>query len=291
MHKSGFVNIIGLPNVGKSTLMNALIGQKLSIISHKAQTTRKRILGILNHSDYQVIFNDTPGILEPHYKMQEQMNVTIKEALNDADIVLFIIEANMNELAAKAQLDLIKTKAPIFLIVNKIDQLTNAALALKLSFWNSVPELKAIFPISAIKNKGLEPLLENILNLLPEHDAYYDKEDISDRNTRFFVSDLIRERIFHHYKDEIPYHSEVFVENYEEKPDIDVIDATIFVNRKSHKAIMIGKGGVALKKIGTEARQEIEKFIGKKVFLNLQVKIEENWIDNDKLLKRFGYKN
>lgn len=288
-HKSAFVNIIGLPNVGKSTLLNALIGEKLSIVTPKAQTTRKRILGILNTDEYQIVFNDTPGILEPHYKMQEQMSLVIKEALQDADLILYIIEANMNEMAALAQFEKIKTKAPIFLIINKVDTVTQSILSMKLNFWSGVAGIAQVFTLSALHKTGVAFLLEKIIEQLPTGPAFYDKENISDRNVRFFVSDFIREKIFLLYKDEIPYHAEVLIEDYEEKPEIDVIKATVILNRESHKGILIGKGGAALKKLGVESRKEIEQFLHKKIFLELSIKVDENWINNEKSLKRFGY--
>ncbi len=289
IHKSGFVNIIGLPNVGKSTLINALVGQKLSIVSPKAQTTRKRIIGLLNDENYQIVFNDTPGILEPHYKMQESMNGVIKEAITDADVILYLIEPNMNEAAVRAQLEQLKTTASILLVINKCDTVSPAILQMKFDSWQDYPGIKKAIGISALNQTGMYELRTAIVDLLPESPAYYPKDDLSDRQVRFFVSDFIREKIFQFYHDEIPYHTEVVINSFEEKDNVDVIEAEILVNRKSHKGIVIGKGGEALKKLGIAAKAEIEKFTGKPAYLRLHVKVQENWIDNDRILKSLGY--
>ncbi|MCX8479067.1 MAG: GTPase Era [Chitinophagales bacterium] len=288
-HHSGFVNIFGLPNVGKSTLLNALLNEKISIVTPKAQTTRKRIIGIWNDPRFQVVFNDTPGILEPHYKLQESMANVIQEAMQDVDIALFLIEANMNEMAAKAQFDQLKFKVPVILVLNKIDQITEPVLRMKMGFWAGVEGIKEVVPVSALKKRNLDILKAMILKYLPEGPAFYDKEHISDRNVRFFMSDFIREKIFLYTHDEIPYHTEVVVVDYKEKEDIDVITAEIYVNRESHKSMLIGKGGALIKRISTEARADMEKFLGKKVFLDTRVKVKENWIDNERSLKSFGY--
>ncbi|MEY2898007.1 MAG: hypothetical protein RL138_60, partial [Bacteroidota bacterium] len=288
-HHSGFVNIFGLPNVGKSTLLNALLNEKISIVTPKAQTTRKRIIGIWNDPRFQVVFNDTPGILEPHYKLQESMANVIQEAMQDVDIALFLIEANMNEMAAKAQFDQLKFKVPVILVLNKIDQITEPVLRMKMGFWAGVEGIKEVVPVSALKKRNLDILKAMILKYLPEGPAFYDKEHISDRNVRFFMSDFIREKIFLYTHDEIPYHTEVVVVDYKEKEDIDVITAEIYVNRDSHKSMLIGKGGALIKRISTEARADMEKFLGKKVFLDTRVKVRENWIDNERSLKSFGY--
>jgi GTP-binding protein Era len=288
-HHSGFVNIFGLPNVGKSTLLNALLNEKISIVTPKAQTTRKRIIGIWNDPTFQVVFNDTPGILEPHYKLQESMANVIQEAMQDVDIALFLIEANMNEMAAKAQFEQMKFNVPVILVLNKIDQITEPVLRMKMSFWASVEGISQVIPVSALKKRNLDILKAMILKYLPEGPAFYDKEHISDRNVRFFMSDFIREKIFLYTHDEIPYHTEVVVVDYKEKEDIDVITAEIYVNRESHKSMLIGKGGALIKRISTEARADMEKFLGKKVFLDTRVKIRENWIDNERSLKSFGY--
>ena len=288
-HHSGFVNIFGLPNVGKSTLLNALLNEKISIVTPKAQTTRKRIIGIWNDPRFQVVFNDTPGILEPHYKLQESMANVIQEAMQDVDIALFLIEANMNEMAAKAQFDQLKFKVPVILVLNKIDQITEPVLRMKMGFWAGVEGIKEVVPVSALKKRNLDILKAMILKYLPEGPAFYDKEHISDRNVRFFMSDFIREKIFLYTHDEIPYHTVVVVVDYKEKEDIDVITAEIYVNRESHKSMLIGKGGALIKRISTEARADMEKFLGKKVFLDTRVKVKENWIDNERSLKSFGY--
>jgi len=288
-HHSGFVNIFGVPNVGKSTLLNALLNEKLSIVTPKAQTTRKRIIGIWNSPTFQVVFNDTPGILEPHYKLQESMAGVIQEAMQDVDIALFLVEANMNEMAAKAQFEQLKFNVPVILVLNKIDQITEPVLRMKMGFWAGVEGIKHVVPVSALKKRNLDILKAMILKYLPEGPAFYDKEQISDRNVRFFMSDFIREKIFLHTHDEIPYHTEVVVVDYKEKEEIDVITAEIYVNRESHKSMLIGKGGALIKKISTEARADMEKFLGKKVFLDTRVKVKENWIDNERSLKSFGY--
>jgi len=289
MHKSGFVNIIGLPNVGKSTLMNAMIGEKLSIVSPKAQTTRKRIIGIVNADDYQIVFNDTPGILQPQYKMQEAMLKVINEAIKDADIIIYLIEANMNEIVASAWLDSIKTDGKIFVVINKIDMILPTMLERKLDFWRNQGRVTAALGVSALEKTNLNLLMGTIVEHLPEGEAYYSKEDLSDRSMRFFCGEYIREKIFYLYKDEIPYHTDVVVMDYVEKPDIDVVIATIIVNKESHKKIVIGKNGAAIKKLGMEARKDIEKFIGKKAYLEISVKVVEDWISSDSQLKKLGY--
>lgn len=289
MHKSGFVNIIGLPNVGKSTLMNAMIGEKLSIVSPKAQTTRKRIIGIVNAEDYQIVFNDTPGILQPQYKMQEAMLKVINEAIKDADIIIYLIEANMNEIVASAWLDSVKTEGKIFVVINKIDMILPTMLERKLDFWRNQSRVTAALGVSALEKTNLNLLMGTIVEHLPEGEAYYSKEDLSDRSMRFFCGEYIREKIFYLYKDEIPYHTDVVVMDYVEKPDIDVVIATIIVNKESHKKIVIGKNGAAIKKLGMEARKDIEKFIGKKAYLEISVKVVEDWISSDSQLKKLGY--
>ncbi|MEN9521869.1 MAG: GTPase Era [Bacteroidota bacterium] len=289
MHKSGFVNIIGLPNVGKSTLMNAMIGEKLSIVSPKAQTTRKRIIGIVNDEDYQIVFNDTPGILQPQYKMQEAMLKVINEAIKDADIIIYLIEANMNEIVASAWLDSVKSEGKIFVVINKIDMILPSMLERKLDFWRRQSRVTAALGVSALEKTNLNLLMGTIVEHLPEGEAYYSKEDLSDRSMRFFCGEYIREKIFYLYKDEIPYHTDVVVMDYVEKPDIDVVIATIIVNKESHKKIVIGKNGAAIKKLGMEARADIEKFIGKKAYVELSVKVVADWISSDSQLKKLGY--
>ncbi|MEY4876906.1 MAG: GTPase Era [Bacteroidota bacterium] len=289
MHKSGFVNIIGLPNVGKSTLMNAMIGEKLSIVSPKAQTTRKRIIGIVNTEDYQIVFNDTPGILQPQYKMQQAMAKVVSEAIKDADIMVYLIEANMNEIVASGWLDGMNTDAKIFVVINKIDMILPSMLDRKLDFWRNHKSVVEAIGVSALEKTNLNILMGKLVEHLPEGEAYYSKEDLSDRNTRFFCGEYIREKIFLQFAEEIPYHTDVLVMDYVEKPDIDVIIATIIVNKESHKKIMIGKNGDAIKKLGTAARKDIEAFIGKKAFLELSVKVVEDWISSEHQLKKLGY--
>ncbi len=289
MHKSGFVNIVGLPNVGKSTLMNALVGTKLSIVSPKAQTTRKRILGILNHENYQIVFGDTPGILQPAYKLQETMATAIKESLEDADVLIYLLEPGMNEAVAAGWMQMIKTKAPVFVVINKIDIIGEGMLEMKLNFWRNHEGVVAVMGVSAQEKLKLNELIEMLLAHLPEGEPYFSKDDLSDRNVRFFAGEMVREKIFKLYKEEIPYHTEVKVQSYKEKADLDVIQADIIVNRESHKGIIIGKNGAALKRLGTASRKEIEAFVGKKIFLELTVKVQENWIQHSQQLKRLGY--
>ena len=289
MHKSGFVNIIGLPNVGKSTLMNAMIGEKLSIVSPKAQTTRKRIIGIVNTDDYQIVFNDTPGILQPQYKMQEAMLKVINEAIKDADIIIYLIEANMNEIVASAWLESVKTEGKIFVVINKIDMILPSMLERKLDFWRKHETVVEALGVSALEKTNLNLLMGTIVQHLPEGEAYYSKEDMSDRSMRFFCGEYIREKLYYLFKDEIPYHTDVLVVDYVEKPDIDVVIATIIVNKESHKKIVIGKNGDAIKRLGSEARIDIEKFIGKKAYLELSVKVIPDWISSEHQLRKLGY--
>jgi GTP-binding protein Era len=289
MHKAGFVNIIGLPNVGKSTLMNAMIGEKLSIVSPKAQTTRKRIIGIVNTEDYQIVFNDTPGILDPQYKMQSAMAKVVSEAIKDADIMLYMIEANMNEIVASSWLDEVTTEGKIIVVVNKIDMILPSMLDRKLDFWRKHNMVIDAIGISASEKTNLNILMGTIVKHLPKGEAFYSKDEITDRSVRFYCGEYIREKIFMQFKDEIPYHTDVVVMDYTEKPDIDVVVANIIVNKESHKKIIIGKNGDAIKKLGTAARIDIEKFIGKKAYLELSVKVIEDWISSDSQLKKLGY--
>ena len=290
-HKAGFVNIIGHPNVGKSTLMNALIGEKLSIITPKVQTTRHRIIGIANGDEYQVVFSDTPGIIKPKYKLQERMMGFVASAYDDADIMLFLTEVDdkfdTDEIFDKVN----KLEVPIILAINKADISTQEAMEGLIELWKTRLPKAEIIVLSALRNYNVPGLLTRIIELLPENPPYYPKDDISDRNVRFFVSEMIREQILRNYSKEIPYSVEVVIESYKETPTIDHISALIYVERDSQKGILIGHKGESLKRIGTYARKDIEKFIGKQIFLEIFVKVKKDWRDNDNLLRGFGYTN
>jgi GTP-binding protein Era len=290
MHKSGFVNIIGNPNVGKSTLMNALVGERLSIITSKAQTTRHRILGIVNDEHHQIIFSDTPGVLEPAYKMHQSMMTFVKSALTDADIILFMVEVKENRFKDDDILNkLKKTSTPILLLINKIDEVDQQFLEEKVAFWKKEIPQAQIYPLSALHNFNIDNIFERIKELLPEGEPYYEKDALTDKPEKFFVAEIIREKILLNYQKEIPYSCEVEVEEYKEFADIIKIRANIIVARDSQKGIIIGHQGKGLKKVGTEARKDIETFVQKKVFLELYVKVSKDWRDNDNQLKRFGY--
>lgn len=288
-HKSGFVNIIGNPNAGKSTLMNALVGDQLSIITPKAQTTRHRIIGILNDENYQMVFSDTPGLVNPHYKLQESMMTGVRSALHDADV--FILLSDLGEDFKNPEIiEKIKTSGvPIILLLNKIDLSNQEEIAAKIEAWKQKLPTAQILPISALHKFNVDAVLTMILEHLPDAPPYYPKDEISDRNLRFFVSEIIREKILLFYQKEIPYSVEIVVDSYDEGKDIDKIRALIFVERESQKAIIIGNKGAALKKVGKEARKQMEKFLGKQVYLELFVKVMKDWRDNEKILKRFGY--
>jgi len=289
-HKSGFVAIVGKPNAGKSTLMNAMLGYDLTMVNPKAQTTRHRIKGILNSDDYQIVFSDTPGMIKPVYKLHEKMMGAVQEAFTDADVVLYITEiADLNLDEATLE-KLKKTEVPLFVVLNKVDISDQEAIDKAVAHWKEVLNPKEIFPVSALRNFYLDVLLKNILEFLPEGEPYFDKDDsMSDRDMRFFVEEIVRERILAFYQKEIPYSVEVKVMQYKESEDIDRIYVTLFVTRESQKIILLGKGGAAIKKLGTESRKKIEAIVDKKVFLELTVKVEENWRDDEKQLKRFGY--
>lgn len=290
MHKSGFVNIIGNPNVGKSTLMNALVGERLSIITSKAQTTRHRILGIVNDENHQIIFSDTPGVLEPAYKMHQSMMTFVKSALTDADIILFMVEVKENRFKDEDILNkLKKTSTPILLLINKIDEVDQQFLEEKVAFWKKEIPAAEIYPFSALHHFNIDNIFERIKELLPEGEPYYEKDALTDKPEKFFVAEIIREKILLNYQKEIPYSCEVEVEEYKEFADIIKIRANIIVARDSQKGIIIGHQGKSLKKVGTEARKDIETFVQKKVFLELYVKVSKDWRDNDNQLKRFGY--
>lgn len=288
-HQAGFVSIIGKPNVGKSTLMNRLVGQSLSIVTPKAQTTRHRIKGILNDENYQVVFSDTPGILEPHYLLQEKMMDFVTESLKDADAVLYI--SDLSEAYGDEELmrRLLQIKVPVVVVINKMDQSSPDEINKLVHGWKKKLNPHAIIPISALKDFNVEQVRDALLALMPEAPPYFPKENLSDASERFFVSEIIREKIFMHYQQEIPYSAEVGIEEFKEENKIIRINAVIFVERDSQKGILIGKGGESIKRIGTEARKDIERFLGKKVFLELFVKVEKDWRKSENKLRRFGY--
>lgn len=289
-HKAGFVNIIGNPNVGKSTLMNVLIGEKLSIITHKAQTTRHRILGILNKDDYQIVFSDTPGIIKPEYKLQESMMNFVQSAFQDADVLIYIVEMGEKQLKDEAIFEKIRnTKIPLLLLINKIDLSEQKEVEKQIKLWKERVPNAEILPISALNKFNMDKILERVIELLPVSPPYYDKDAITDKSERFFVSENIREKILKYYKKEVPYSVQVEVEEFEDEDDIIRIRAIIYVLRESQRGIIIGHKGVGIKRIGTEARRELERFFDKKIFLETVVKVKKNWRDDDRQLKSFGY--
>ncbi len=288
-HKAGFVNIIGNPNVGKSTLMNALVGEKLSIITSKAQTTRHRIMGIVNSDDFQIVYSDTPGIVNPHYKLHESMMTFVYSALKDADVFLLVTEIG-EQFKNQEIIEKVKESGiPAILIINKIDLSDQATVEAKMKHWQEHLPNAEVIPVSALLNFNIEKVLDTILSHLPDGPAYFPKDEMTDKTMRFFASEIIREKIFENYKKEVPYSAEVVVEDYKEKEGIDVISATIFVERDSQKGIILGHKGSMIKKVGTEARIDIEEFIQKKVFLQLNVKVNKDWRNSELSLKRFGY--
>ncbi|MBQ1939670.1 MAG: GTPase Era [Alistipes sp.] len=290
MHKSGFVNIIGNPNVGKSTLMNQLVGEKLSIITSKAQTTRHRIMGIVSGEDFQIVYSDTPGILKPSYKLQESMMKFVTGALTDADVILFVTDTVEESDRAAEILDRLKqTSIPVIVVINKVDLSNPTALEALVEKWHTeLPEAR-IVPVSAKEQFNIEPLFQTILSLLPEGPAYYPKDTLTDKTLRFFASEIIREKILKMYDKEIPYSCEIAIDSYKEEPTIDRISATIYVARDSQKGIVIGHKGERLKRVGQAAREDMEAFLDKKVFLQLYVKVNDDWRNNDRELRRFGY--
>ena len=298
--KSGFVNIIGNPNVGKSTLMNRLVGERISIITSKAQTTRHRIMGIVNghsddgsgHGDFQIVYSDTPGILRPGYKLQESMMRFVKGAVQDADVILYVtdtVEAGLTDRNAEIVDNIRSSGIPTVVIINKIDLSTPEAVGDMVQKWQALLPDAQIVASSALVGFNTDGLLGRILELLPEGDPYYDRDALTDRSLRFFASEIIREKILLTYSKEVPYSVEVAIEEYHEDPAIDRIRAVIYVSRASQKGIIIGHKGAALKKVGTAARKDLEEFLGKKVFLELFVKVADGWRDSDAALRRFGY--
>ncbi|MBT8253719.1 MAG: GTPase Era [Flavobacteriaceae bacterium] len=291
-HKAGFVNIIGNPNVGKSTLMNALIGEKLSIITSKAQTTRHRILGILNGDDFQIVLSDTPGIIKPAYELQESMMDFVKSALIDADVLLYMVEIGEKDLKDDAFFRKItSSKIPVLLLINKIDLSDQVKLEEQVSHWQSKVPNAEIYPISALEGFQVQEVLNRILELLPESPPFFPKDQLTDKPERFFVNEIIREKILLNYKKEIPYSVEVETESFEEEENIIRIRSVIMVERQTQKGIIIGHKGQAIKKVGVAARKDLEAFFGKQVHIELFVKINKNWRSNTNQLKRFGYNN
>ncbi|MDX1470069.1 MAG: GTPase Era [Flavobacteriaceae bacterium] len=292
MHKAGFVNIIGNPNVGKSTLMNALVGEKLSIITSKAQTTRHRILGIVNGDDFQVILSDTPGIIKPAYQLQASMMDFVKSALQDADVLIFMVEIGEKDLKDEQFFKRIKNaEIPVLLLINKIDKSDQKTLEEQVKLWSEQVPNAEVYPVSALEGFNIKNVFGRILELLPESPAYYPKDQLTDKPERFFVNEIIREKILMHYKKEIPYSVEIDTEEFFEEENIIRIRSIIMVERDSQKGIIIGHKGSALKRVGVEARKDLEKFFGKQVHIELYVKVNKNWRSDEKQLKRFGYNN
>ena len=290
-HKAGFINIIGNPNVGKSTLMNAFIGERLSIITSKAQTTRHRILGIVNGDDFQMLFSDTPGIIKPAYELQESMMDFVKSAFEDADILIYMVEIGEKDLKDEKFFNkIVNSKIPVLLLINKIDKSTPEKLEESVDLWRKKVPNALVLAISALENFNVQVVFNKILELLPEAQAFYPKDQLTDKPERFFVNEAIREKILMHYKKEIPYSVEINTEDFFEDKKLIKIRSVIMVERNSQKGIIIGHKGSSLKRVGTEARKDLEKFFNKKVFLELYVKVNKNWRNNTKQLKRFGYK-
>ena len=290
MHKAGFVNIVGNPNVGKSTLMNQLVGERISIATFKAQTTRHRIMGIVNTDDCQIVFSDTPGVLKPNYKMQEMMLAFSESALTDADILLYVTDVVENPEKNMEFLDKVKKmKIPVLLLVNKIDESDQKMLGDIVTKWHSLLPNAEILPLSAKNKFGVDMLLKRIKELLPESPAYFDKDQLTDKPAKFFVSEIIREKILLYYDKEIPYSVEVRVERFKENDSVIHINAVIYVERDSQKGIIIGHQGIALKKVSSEARKALEKFFGKKIFLETFVKVDKDWRSSQRELDSFGY--
>ncbi len=290
MHRSGFVNIIGNPNVGKSTLMNALVGERLSIITSKAQTTRHRIMGIVDGEDFQIVYSDTPGILKPAYKLQESMMNFVRGAVDDADVILYVTDTvEQSDRSDEIVERIVHSGIPAIVVINKIDLSTPEALEAIVDRWHKKMPDAEIVPVSAKERFNMKGLLEAILRRLPEGEPFYPKDTLTDRPMRFFASEIIREKIMLSYDKEIPYCCQIEIDSYKEEPAIDRISATIYVARNSQKGIVIGHKGEKLKRVGQAAREDLERFLGKKVFLQLFVKVQEGWRDNERQLQRFGY--
>ncbi|MDB5135797.1 MAG: GTPase Era [Mucilaginibacter sp.] len=290
-HKAGFVSIIGKPNAGKSTLMNALVGEKMSIITPKAQTTRHRILGIVNDADYQIVFSDTPGIIKPHYALQETMMHQVNGSIVDADLILLVTDINEKYDESDVIEKLQGSLAPLAIIINKIDKSDEETVKAKVDYWQEKLKPKAIFAVSALKDHNVLAVMNFVIEHLPEHPAYYEKDALTDRNDRFFASEIIREKIFKIYEKEIPYSTEVIITAFIEGENLYKISSEIIVERDSQKNILIGKGGETLKKVGTYARKDMEEFFQKKVFLEMFVKVIADWRSKKNYLKKFGYED
>lgn len=291
MHKSGFVNIVGNPNVGKSTLMNRLVGERISIITSKAQTTRHRILGIVNTDEYQIVYSDTPGVLRPNYKLQEQMLGFSESALNDADVLLYMTDVvektDKNEkFLSKVQ----RVDVPVLLLINKVDQTNQKDLEALVMQWKELLPKAEIYPLSATNNFNIDTIKSRILELLPESPPYFEKDALTDRPARFFVTEIVREKVLLYYQKEVPYSVEVVVEEFKEEENIINMRVLIIVERDSQKGIIIGNKGAAIKKLGTMARKDIERFFDKKVFMEMYVKVEKDWRSRDNILRNYGYK-
>ena len=291
MHKAGFVNIVGKPNAGKSTLLNQLMGEKLAIVTQKAQTTRHRIFGIYNEDDIQIVFSDTPGVLDPKYELQEKMMGFVKESLQDADVFLFIVDISDKSEPSEFLIEkLNKIPIPVLLLINKIDKSNQKEMEAAVEHWHNLLPKAEILPISALNAYNTEYILPKLKSLLPENPPYYDKDQFTDKSERFFVNETVREKILLNYEKEIPYSVEVVTELFKEKEGIIFIDSIIYVERETQKGILIGHKGEAIKKVGTEARLDLEKFFAKKIHLNLFVKVKKDWRKNEKDLKNFGYR-
>ena len=291
-HKAGFVNIIGNPNVGKSTLMNAFVGEKLSIITSKAQTTRHRILGIVNGDDFQVVLSDTPGIIKPAYELQESMMGFVKSAFEDADVLIYMVEIGEQELKDEAFFNKItSSKIPVLLLLNKIDKSDQGQLETQVQLWAEKVPNSEIFPVSALEGFNVKEVFDRIIELLPDSPPFYPKDQLTDKPERFFINETIREKILMHYKKEIPYAVEVDTEEFFEEENIIRIRSVIMVERETQKGIIIGHKGSALKRVGVEARKDLETFFGKQIHIELYVKVNKNWRSNQNQLKRFGYNN
>ncbi|MFN8248758.1 MAG: GTPase Era [Ferruginibacter sp.] len=288
--KTGFVNIFGKPNAGKSTLLNALMGEKMAIVSHKVQTTRHRIKAILSTDDYQVIFSDTPGIIEPKYKLHEKMMQAVKSGLEDADLALLLVDAGDNLEENDAVFNALRLKVPAIVVLNKADTIKDEALIKEAErFFSSKQYCREVVAVSALKKQGLDKLLQKILTYLPEGHPFYDGEELSDLPTKFFVGELIREKVFQLFQEELPYHTAVLVQEFKEKTTLIKITADIIVQRETQKGIILGQGGKMIRQLGTLARQDIESFLGRKVFLELFVKVRPKWRDTEIHLKEYGY--
>ena len=290
MHKAGFVTILGNPNVGKSTLMNQLMGERLSIITQKAQTTRHRILGVVSEEDYQIVFSDTPGVINPHHNLHEAMMNFVHNSLEDADVILYMVDSRKEDLKDVAFLEKIHSlETPIILLINKIDLIEQDEVSSLIDYWSKKIPKAILVPVSALKKFNIDRIQEEILNLLPESPAYFPKDTLTDKSERFIVSEIVREKILERYKQEIPYSVEVVVNSFKNKAKVIVIDATIYVERESQKAIVLGKKGIAINAVGTSARKTMQNFFKKKIFLGLFVKVAKDWRSKKQQLKKFGY--